>query len=219
MRLSTKLTGILLAATAAVTAPIVAQQMPMKAPGSPNPAAVTGGTYQADPNHTLVKWTVDHLGFTDYFGLFGDITGTLVLDPKNPNGAKVDITIPVAKVTTASAGLTAHLLRAGKDGGKPDFFGPTPADAKFVSTKVVATGQTAKVTGDLTLNGVTKPVTLDVKFHGAGMSPAMGGYPSKENVGFDATVTIKRSDFGVSMGIPMVSDAVKLDIAAAFVKG
>lgn len=195
--------------------PIVAQQTP-QAPGKPNPAAVSGGSYTADPGHSLVTWTVDHLGFTPYSGIFGDVSGTLTLDPKAPQNAKVDVTIPVSKVTTASAGLTQHLLRAGKDGGKPDFFGANPADARFVSTRVVVSGQTAKVTGNLTLNGVTKPVTLDAKFYGAGTAPQMMG--GKENVGFTATGTIRRSEFGVGFGIPMVSDAVKLDIVAAFQK-
>ena len=205
---------ILLAATAAIATPIVAQQMTK--PGAANPAAVSGGTYKADPGHTLVTWTLDHLGFSPYTGLFGDVTGTLTLDPKNPNAAKVDVTIPVSKVVTASAGLTAHLLRAGKDGGKSDFFGAAPADARFVSTKVVVSGNTAKVTGDLTLNGVTKPVTLDTSFYGAGTAPAMMG--GKENVGFKATTTIKRSEFGLGFGVPAVGDDVTLTIAAAFVK-
>jgi polyisoprenoid-binding protein YceI len=211
-----RLPHILLAATALVATPIIAQQA-MQAPGTRNAASITGGTYTADPNHTLVSWEVDHLGFTPYFGLFGDITGTLTLDPKKPAAARVNITIPVSKVTTANAGLTAHLLRAGKDGGKADFFGPSPADATFVSTTVKPTGaDKALVTGNLTLNGVTRPVTLDVRFYGAGKMPAaMGG---KENVGFEATTTLTRSQFGVQMGIPMVSDAVKLKIAAAFQK-
>ena len=198
-----------------LAAPIVAQ-MPTAPFGSKNPAAITGGTYTVDPNHTLVGWRVNHLGFNDYFGIFGESTGTLVLDPKKPNAAKVDITIPVGKVTTASAGLTAHLLRPGKDGGKPDFFGAAPADAKFVSTSVAATGMKAKITGNLTLNGVTKPVVLDAEFAGAGKMPAqMGG---KENVGFHARGKIKRSDFGVVMGIPLVGDEVALDITVAFQK-
>lgn len=206
---------LLIALPLALATPILAQQA-MQKPGSANPAAVTGGAYKIDPNHTLVTWTVDHLGFTPYTGIFGSATGSLTLDPKNPSAAKVDVTIPVSKVTTASEGLTAHLLRPGKDGGKPDFFGPSPADAHFVSTKVTAKGQTATITGDLTLNGVTKPVTLEAKFYGAGkMPPAMGG---QENIGFTATATIKRSDFGVTMGIPLVSDEVKLNIAAAFQK-
>ncbi len=211
---------ILIATLALATIPAVAQQMPMTAPGSKDASKVTGGTYAVDPQHTIVRWTVDHLGFSPYFGLFGQPTGSLTLDPRNPGATRVDITIPVAKVTTASPGLTAHLLRAGKDGGKPDFFGAAPADARFVSTSVVvdADGDEAKLTGNLTLNGITKPVVLDVDFYGAGMSPAMGGNPSKENVGFTAEGKIKRSDFGISAGIPLVSDEVALDITAAFTK-
>ena len=198
-----------------LAAPALAQ-MPSAPPGSRNPAAVTAGTYTADPGHTLVTWTLDHMGFSPYTGIFGDVTGTLTIDPKILNATKVDVTIPVSKVTTASSGLTAHLTRAGKDGGKPDFFGAAAPDARFVSTSVVATGQTAKVTGNLTLNGVTKPVVLTASFYGAGKAPAMMG--GKENVGFHATGTIKRSDFGLGFGVPVVSDAVKLDIAAAFQK-
>lgn len=203
-----------LALVAVVATPIVVAQG-ASAPGAPDKSRVTAGTYAADPLHTMVVWEVDHLGFSKYTGIFGDVTGTLVLDPKNPAAAKVDVTIPVAKVTTASAGLTSHLLRAGKDGGKPDFFGASPADAKFVSTSVVLDddGDEAKVTGNLTLNGVTKPVTLDVDFHGAGV-----GMNKKETVGFQAETTIKRSDFGINMGIPYVSDAVELEIHAAFEK-
>ena len=197
-----------------IAAPVIAQQM--QKPGSKSTAAITGGTYTVDPNHTLIGWRVDHMGFNDYFGIFGDSTGTLTLDPKKLNAAKVDITIPVSKLTTASAGLTAHMLRSGKDGGKPDFFGPTPADAHFVSTMVMAKGMKAMIHGNLTLNGVTKPIILDAEFAGAGKAPPMMG--GKENVGFHAKGNIKRSDFGVMMGIPIVSDNVALDITVAFQK-
>lgn len=206
--------GALLVAAFAATLPLEAQQAP-QLPGSKSVAAITGGTYQADAAHTLVGWRVDHLGFSPYFGLFGDITGTLVLDPKNPQAAKVDVTIPVAKVTTASAGLTAHLLKPAGDNGKADFFGAAPAPARFVSTAVHVHGaDMAHISGDLTLNGVTRPVVLDAQFYGAGKAPAMMG--GKENVGFTAKATIKRSDFGVGYGIPFVSDEVTLDIVAAF---
>jgi polyisoprenoid-binding protein YceI len=206
---------IAVAAALFLTATSAWAQAP-KAPGSPNPAAVTGGTYTADPDHTLVVWTVDHLGVSPYTGIFGGVTGTLTLDPKRADAAKVDVTIPVAQVTTASAGLTQHLLRPGKAGGKPDFFGADPAAARFVSTKLVTGGDRAKLTGDLTLNGVTRPVTLQVSFYGAGTAPPqMGG---KENIGFRATGSIKRSDFNLGFGVPMVGDDVKLEISAAFVK-
>ena len=203
----------LIAATALAT-PLIAQQMP----GAKDKAAITGGAYTVDANHALVKWEVNHFGFSPLWGLFGQVTGTMQLDPKNPAAAKVDVTIPVSKMVTGVPGFTAHLLRDGKDGGKPDFFGSAPADARFVSTHVMVDedGDEAKVHGNLTLNGITKPVTLDVDFYGAGKAPAqMGG---KENVGFEAEATIKRSDFGLGYAVPLVSDEVELTIAAAFQK-
>lgn len=191
-------------------------QAPSAPPGSRSPAAVSGGTYRVDSGHTLVQWTLDHMGFSPYTGIFGDVTGTLTLDPRRPNRARVDVLVPVSKVVTASAGLTEHLLRPGKNGGKPDFFGANPGQARFVSTAVVTTGQRARIRGRLTLNGVTRPVVLDATFYGAGRLPAaMGG---KENIGFTATGTILRSQFGLTTGIPLVGDAVKLDISAAFEK-
>ena len=193
--------------------PLIAQSAP-QTPGAVDVTRVTAGTYNTDPGHTLIGWRVSHFGFNDYFGIFGDATGTLVLDPAKPNASTVDITIPVGKVTTASAGLTGHLLRAGKEVGKADFFGPAPADAKFVSTSVVAKGTTAKITGNLTLNGITKPVVLDTTFSGAGNNP----FNKKATVGFHATAVIKRSEFGISYAVPMISDDVTLDISVAFEK-
>lgn len=200
----------------AIAVPTVIAQAPATVPGAPDTARVTAGTYAADPGHTLVVWEVDHFGFSNYTGIFGDVTGTLVIDPANLAAAKLDVTIPISKVTTASSGLTSHLLRDGKDGAKPDFFGTAPADAKFVSTRIVLDddGDEAKVTGNLTLNGITRPVTLDVDFHGAGANP----FNKKETVGFEAEAEIRRSDFGITYGVPMVSDKVELKIHAAFEK-
>jgi len=197
----------------AFTPALIAQGVP-EVPGAKDPTRVTPGTYAADPSHSLIGWEVSHFGFNDYYGLFGDVAGTLVIDPANPDAAKVDVTIPVANVTTASKALTDHLLRAGKDGGKPDFFGPVPAPARFVSTSVKADGMNATITGDLTLNGITKPVTFEAEFTGAGINP----YNKKATVGFEAETEIKRSDFGVNYGIPFVSDEVELDISVAFEK-
>lgn len=202
-------------------APILAQQQsqPMQKPGAPDPSRVTGGIYKVDHEHTMVRWQVDHLGVTPYFGTFGQITGSLSLDPRRPEAAKVDITIPISKVTTASAGLTAHLLKApDKPGGKPDFFGAAPTDARFTSSAVVRGSGTsdATITGNLTLNGVTRPVTLAATFYGAAkMPPQLGG---EEMIGFEAKASIRRSDFGIGMGIPLVSDEVELNVVAAFVK-
>lgn len=192
-----------------------AQSAPMQAPGKLAPARVTPGLYVVDGNHTLVRWTVDHFGISDYFGIFGDVTGSLQLDPRNLATAKLDVTIPVSKVTVASAGLRDHLLRAGKGGAKPDFFGPNPASARFTSTVIRRTGPLkANITGNFTLNGVTRPVTIAAEFTGAGPHPMN----KRLNIGFRGRATIKRSDYGIAFGIPMVSDAVALDITAAFEK-
>lgn len=218
MRMFSKKSVLFALAPAALAAPLLAQRgMPTEKPGAKDVSRITGGAYKADHEHTLVGWKVDHLGVTPYFGVFGQISGTLTLDPKNPAAAKVDITIPVAKVATASPGLTAHLLKPAAPGGKPDFFGAAPADARFVSTSVQpSAGGKARITGNLTFNGVTRPVVLETEFYGAAKMPAqMGG---QEMVGFEAETTIKRSEWGMGMGIPLVSDAVELDIVAAFVK-
>lgn len=195
-------------------APALFAQGAPEVPGAADPARVTAGTYAADPAHSLIGFEVNHFGFNDYYGIFGDVAGTLVLDPANLDAAQVDVTIPVASVTTASKGLTEHLLRPGKDGGQPDFFGPSPAPARFVSTSVRAQGTKATITGNLTLNGVTRPVTFEAEFTGAGVNPMN----KKETVGFEAETSIKRSDFGVNYGIPLVSDEVELDISVAFEK-
>ena len=207
--------AIVLAATGGIAAaPAIFAQGAAQVPGTMDASRVTAGTYAADPSHSLIAFEVNHFGFNDYYGIFGDVAGTLVLDPANLDAAKVDVTIPIANVTTASKGLTDHLLRAGKDGAKPDFFGPAPAPARFVSTSVKADGMKATITGDLTLNGVTKPVTFEAEFTGAGTNP----FNKKATIGFEAETQIKRSDFGVNYGIPMVSDEVELDISIAFEK-
>jgi len=199
----------------AVTAPLAAQQaMPTEAPGRPDARRVTAGSYRTDPSHSLIRWEVTHFGFNAYYGLFGDVAGTLELDPRNPAASRLDVTIPVSKVTTVNAALTQHLLRPGANGGRPDFFGPAPADARFVSTAVRASGSRARITGNLTLNGVTRPVTIDARFIGAGTNP----FNRKETVGFEGTATIRRSEFGITNGIPLVTDEVKLAISVAFEK-
>lgn len=206
-----KKTAIFAAAGAAALSVAALAQMPTEKPGAPNPARVTAGSYTVDPNHTLVGWRVDHLGYNDYFGIFGDVTGSLTIDPADPSVAKVDVTIPITP-TVASAALGEHLLRPGKDGGKPDFFGPEPAPARFVSTRVTpqADGTSAYILGNLTLNGRTKPVAMQAEFVGAG--EMMGA----RTVGFHGRAMIRRSDFGIDAGIPLVSDEVELDITAAF---
>jgi len=196
-------------------ATLSAQNSPPQVPGTMDASRINAGTYAVDPAHTLVGWRANHFGFNDYLGLFGSIEGTMQLDPANVESASVDITVPVGMVTVASDGLRDHLLRPGKDGAAPDFFGADPAPARFVSSQVRRTGDTtAEISGQLTLNGVTRPVTIMAEFTGAGVNPMN----QKETVGFEGSATIKRSEFGVAYGIPLVSDEVELDISAAFEK-
>lgn len=184
--------------------------------GVVDPSKITGGAYVADPAHSLVQWRVNHMGFNDYFGLFGDVEGTLQLDPERPGQSSVDVTIPVESVTVASEGLREHLLRPAAGGGEPDFFGANPAPARFVSKSVQISpgGMTADIVGDLTLNGVVQEVELYARFTGTGPNPMSGA----ETVGFEGRGVIQRSDFGLDFGIPMVGDDVELEFSVAFEK-
>ena len=188
---------------------------PAQAPGQPDPSRVIAGTYVIDSAHTVIGWRINHMGFADYFGLFGSFTGTLVLDPAHLDQAQVAVRIPVRKIVTANPGLTGHLLMPGGAGAKPDYFGPKPDDALFTSTKVTPTGdgKSAVIDGKLTLNGVTRPVTIAARFTGAGK----GLLSSAINVGFEGNARIKRSDFGLVADFPLVGDTVDLTISATFV--
>ena len=184
-------------------------------PGQVDVSRVEAGAYATDPAHTLVQWEVSHFGFNPYFGLFGDVEGTLQLDPADLSAARLAVTIPITSLAVVSEGLREHMLRGGKDGEGPDFFGPNPADARFVSTEVERTGDTtANIMGDLTLNGTTRPVTIAAEFTGAGANPMS----QVQTIGFTGTTTITRSEFGMDYAVPMISDAVDLTITAAFEK-
>jgi polyisoprenoid-binding protein YceI len=198
-----------------VAVPLFAQNLPQTIPGTLDLSRVSAGNYAVESTHAQIQWTVNHFGFNDYFGIFGSPTGTLTLDPAKPNEAKVSIDIPISELATSRAKLTEHMLRPGKDGKAPDFFDVANHPmAKFVSTSVVAKGKEAKINGTLTFNGVTKPVTLDAKFTGAGDNP----FNKKPTIGFEASTTIKRSDWGMTYGLPLVTDAVRLKISVAFEK-
>ncbi|WCS24101.1 YceI family protein [Methylobacterium sp. NMS14P] len=189
---------------APVATPALAQTPPTR-----DPAQIQAGTYAVDPGHTQVGWRVSHMGFSNYAGGFSDVSGTLELQPKNPASAKLSVKIPVASVTTTSAKLTDELK------GDQWLDAAKFPDMTFVSTKVAPEGKDrAKVTGNLTLHGVTKPVTLDVTLVGAGVNPLS----KKVTVGFEATGTLKRSEFGVKTYVPLIGDELHLTIAGAFEK-
>ena len=197
-----------------ILAALLSAAAPADLPGKPDPARVTAGLYAADPAHTVVGFRINHMGFADVLGLFGSITGSLMIDPAHLDQAQVSMRIPVRKLMTGSQGLTEHMLMPAMS-GKPEYFGPKPADATFVSTKVVpgADGMSAAVTGNLTLNGVTRPVTIATRFTGAGK----GLLGNAVNVGFEGTAQIKRSDFGLVADMNLVGDPVDLTISATFI--
>ncbi|QHL91475.1 hypothetical protein GVO57_12495 [Sphingomonas changnyeongensis] len=188
----------------------IAQTAPAT-PGAVDPSRVAPGRYATDPAHTLIGYSVNHFGFNDYFGIFGNATGTLDIDPARPEQAKVAIDVPLTGLVNASAKLTEHMLSA-------DFFDAARhPGARFVSTRISvdpADRTRARIEGELTIRGVTRPVTLAARFTGAGVNPMS----RKATIGFQAEATIKRSDFGMTYALGPVSDAVTLDISVAFEK-
>ena len=165
------------------------------------------GTYTLDKSHANIVFGVSHLGFSEYYSRFNDFDATLDFDPKNPENSSVNVTIQ-----TASADANNKKMEDKYDGEK--FFNATKFPvATFTSTKVEKlTDSTGKITGDLNLLGVTKPVTLDVTFNGSGMNPFAG----KHTLGFSATGSFKRSEFGMKEYLPAVGDEVSLMIQAEF---
>ncbi|WP_265587580.1 YceI family protein [Sphingomicrobium arenosum] len=187
---------------------------PAGAPASPTEAAaVAAGTYATDPAHTLVRWSVSHFGFNPYWGSFGNVAGTLEIDPSNVEAARLDVSIPIDSLSVVSEGLREHMLRPGSDGASPDFFGPDAGEARFVSTKVRRTGPTsALIHGELTMLGTTQPVAIAAQFTGAGANPMS----QAETIGFTGRARILRSQFGLNFAVPAISDEVDLEISAAF---
>lgn len=173
------------------------------------PAEVQPGAYKLDPDHGKITWSVDHLGFSTYVGQFVNVQADLTLDPANPANSQLTATIPLTEVDSNSDGLDAHLQT-------PDFFDTANHPvATFVSRSVTVDADDpseATVIGDLTLRGVTRPVTMEVEFNQAGQS--MGAYKA----GFDGEATIRRSDFGINFALPALGDEVKLHIEGEFVR-
>ncbi len=174
-------------------------------------AALLGGatvpamaaTYTIDPTHSQVVFVYNHFGFSNITGRFDTFEGTFEFDPADPAASRIDVQIPIASITTGVEKLDQHLQAE-------DLFNvaefPT---ARFVSTKVTAAGENAlTLDGDLTIRGVTKPTSFNVTINKIGEHP-MRKLPA---AGFDATATIKRSDFGLGLYAPAVGDEVKLSL-------
>jgi polyisoprenoid-binding protein YceI len=182
------------------------------------PNTAPAGTYAIDGAHTNLSFRVSHLGFSHYTADFDKVVGKLQFDPANPSAMTVEATIDPKSLDLNSppAGFLAQLL------GKEFLDAAAFPTITFKSTKVEVTGpKTANVTGDLTLHGVTRPVTLAATFNGGYAANAFDG----ARVGFSATGVLKRSDFGVASGVPApgtnmgVSDNVAFTIETEFSNG
>ncbi len=187
----------------------LAASLPGAAPAQlvTDPAHVKPGAYAVEPSHTRVLFAVSHMGFTTWYGEFTGVAGQLVLDPKKPAASTLSVTLPVASISTSNAKLDGELKGPGW------FDAAKYPSIVFTSASVLPAGHNAaRVSGNLTLHGVTKPVTLNVKFNAAGTNPLSHAY----TVGFEVSGHIKRSDFGVSKYVPLVGDDVTLIISAAF---
>ncbi len=160
-------------------------------------------TYKIDPSHTNVLASWNHFGFSNPSANFGQADGTLVYDAADVSKSSVHVTLPLSGLSALADHFYDHLT------SDKWFDAAKYPSATFKSTKVEAAGEgKLKVTGDLTIKGITKPVVLDVTLNKAGEHP-MKKVPA---IGFDATATVKRSDFDVGAYAPMVSDEVALKI-------
>jgi len=173
------------------------------------PGAALADTYEMDTSHTHAGFKISHLGFSETYGNFRDVTGTLKLNADKPEDAKLNVTIKTASIDSGFDARDEHLR-------KDDFLNvekfPTMT---FTSTKVERTSDTtADVMGDLTLLGVTKPLTLKVTLNKIGENPMN----KKATAGFSATGSLKRSDFGLTTYLPAIGDEVTLLISSEFIR-
>lgn len=207
------------AETAKTDAPAPEAKSAAAAATAQAPTDAPAGTYVMDLHHTSIVLRVNHMGLSNYTARFTKADGKLVYDPANPAGQSVEATIDAKSLQTdypepEKLNFDAQVQKEFLDAaGHPQI--------TFRSTKVEPTGpKTAQVTGDLTLKGVTKPIVLHVTWNGGYKPSAMD--PAGARIGFSAQGTFKRSDFGMSYGIPApgttmgVGDEVQVVIETEF---
>jgi len=164
-------------------------------------------TYKIDPVHSSVVFSVKHMGVTEFYGAFKEISGTVTFDTADPSKSSVELTMPVESIDTRNEKRDQHLK-------SPDFFNSKQFPTiTFKSTKIEGTGDAYKVTGDLTLHGVTKPVTAEFKKGGEGKN-------QKGQVlsGGEARFTIKRSDYDMKFMVGPLADDVNIVLGLEGVK-
>lgn len=165
--------------------------------------------YLLDPSHSQIVFSYNHLGYSTNWGMFSGFEGEIMFDQEDPAASSVQVSMPVMSMITGWEERFQHFMA-------DDFFGATEADVvTFTSTGVEITGEnTAKITGDLSMNGHTKSVELDAVLNQAGNHPMAG----KPWAGFSATTTLLRSDYGVDQFAPFVSNEVDVMISIEAMK-
>jgi polyisoprenoid-binding protein YceI len=165
--------------------------------------------YALDASHSQILFSYNHLGFSTTWGMFSGFEGEIMFDQEDPASSSVSVSMPVMSMFTGWEGRFDHFM-------SKDFFEASEDEmVSFTSTGIEVTGEkTAKITGDLTLNGVTKSVVLDATLNQVGDHPMAG----KPWAGFDATTTLVRSDFGLGKFAPYVSDEVQVQISIEAMK-
>ncbi|MFN4160100.1 MAG: YceI family protein [Gemmobacter sp.] len=173
------------------------------------PALAAPEAYKIDASHAQIVFSYNHLGYSTGYGMFSGFEGEIAFDAENPAASSVTVSFPVRSMLTGWEARFEHFM-------SPDFFGAAGDEAvSFASTAIEVTGETtARITGDLTLNGVTKPVVLDAVLNAASVHPMEG----KPWAGFSATTTLLRSDFGLGLFAPFVSDEVAVQISLEAMK-
>ena len=177
--------------------------MPLMAPVS----ASAGEAWVLDASHSQIVFTYNHLGYSTTAGMFSGFEGEIMFDKEDPANSTVAVSMPVKSMFTGWEARDAHFMSG-------DFFGAEDGDlVTFTSTSIEVTGDdTALITCDRTMNDITQSVVLDAKLNGTGPFP-FGPKQGTDWAGFDATTTIKRSDFGVGAFAPAVSDEVEVRIS------
>lgn len=171
--------------------------------------AAAADKYVLDASHSQVLFSYNHLGFSTTYGMFSGLEGEINFDQEHPEKSSVAVTIPVSSMFTGWEKREAHF-------SSEDFFGVEANPlVTFTSTSIEVTGEAAaNITGDLTMNGTTKSVVLDATLSKTGIHPQA----QKEWAGFDATITLLRSEFGMGIAVPFVSDEVEVTISIEAMK-
>lgn len=173
------------------------------------PAVAASEAFVLAPGHSQILFTYNHGGFSTTYGMFSGFTGDIMFDAEDPAASSVSVTFPASSMITGFDARTGHFLNSG------DFFKVEDyPDVTFVSTGIEVTGDdTANITGDLTLNGVTKSIVLDAK-----LNQQTDEYPfppdqGKKAMGFDASVTLIRSDYNLGMFAPFIPEEIPVQIS------